>query len=71
MFVYAINELFEKWVGRGMDHFGRMDDELAIAKHNGQLHRNFQDIIPRKQPDRCDAFGASGISQLHGCFAET
>ena len=30
------------YVDIGLDHFARPDDELAIAKRNGTLHRNFQ-----------------------------
>lgn len=71
MLVYAINELSKNgYEVIGMDHFARMDDELAIAKHNGQLHRNFQGYNTKKTTGQVYAFGASGISQLHGCFAQ-
>jgi oxygen-independent coproporphyrinogen-3 oxidase len=54
----------------GMDHFALADDELAIAKRNGNLHRNFQGYNTRKTTGQVYAFGASGISQLNACFAQ-
>ncbi len=54
----------------GMDHFARKDDELAIAKQNKMLHRNFQGYNTRKTTGQVYAFGASGISQLDGCFTQ-
>lgn len=54
----------------GMDHFAKKDDELAIAKVNKQLHRNFQGYNTLKTTGQVYAFGASGISQLNGAFAQ-
>lgn len=71
MLVYAINQLSANgYEVIGMDHFARKDDELAIAKHNGNLHRNFQGYNTKKTTGQVYAFGASGISQLNGCYAQ-
>ena len=47
----------------GMDHFALPKDNLAIAKRQGRLHRNFQGYST--QPD-CDiiAFGVSAIGRV-------
>lgn len=71
MLVYAINELSQNgYEVIGMDHFARKDDELSIAKHAKNLQRNFQGYNTKKTTGQVYAFGASGISQLHGCFAQ-
>lgn len=71
MLVYAINYLTKNgYEVIGMDHFARQDDELAIAKHSKNLHRNFQGYNTKKTTGQVYAFGASGISQLNGCFAQ-
>jgi oxygen-independent coproporphyrinogen-3 oxidase len=44
----------------GMDHFALPDNELAIAKRQGRLHRNFQGYST--QPD-CDMIGL-GVSSI-------
>jgi oxygen-independent coproporphyrinogen III oxidase len=44
----------------GMDHFALPDDALAVAKHEGRLHRNFQGYST--QPD-CDLIGL-GVSSI-------
>jgi oxygen-independent coproporphyrinogen III oxidase len=44
----------------GMDHFARPDDDLARAKREGTLHRNFQGYTT--QPD-CDLIGL-GVSAI-------
>jgi oxygen-independent coproporphyrinogen-3 oxidase len=47
----------------GMDHFALPTDNLAVAKRQGRLHRNFQGYST--QPD-CDiiAFGVSAIGRV-------
>ncbi len=47
----------------GMDHFALPSDSLAVAKHEGRLHRNFQGYST--QPD-CDlvALGVSAIGRV-------
>jgi oxygen-independent coproporphyrinogen-3 oxidase len=53
----------------GMDHFARPDDELARAKRNGTLHRNFQGYTT--QPD-CDllGLGVSAIGRVGTTYAQ-
>ncbi|MCE0484956.1 MAG: oxygen-independent coproporphyrinogen III oxidase [Methylacidiphilales bacterium] len=46
----------------GMDHFARVDDELAVAQQNKSLQRNFQGYSTRGDAD-IYAFGMSSISQ--------
>ncbi|MCE5330695.1 MAG: oxygen-independent coproporphyrinogen III oxidase [Bacteroidales bacterium] len=71
MLVHSINHLVKNgYEVIGMDHFAKQDDELAIAKHNKKLHRNFQGYNTKKTTGQVYAFGASGISQLNGCFAQ-
>lgn len=53
----------------GMDHFARPDDELSIAQDQGELYRNFQGYSTCAGADVV-AFGASGISQLSGVYAQ-
>lgn len=47
----------------GMDHFAKPDDSLALAQHNGQLHRNFQGYTTHADCDLV-AMGVSSISQI-------
>ncbi|MHB9055867.1 MAG: oxygen-independent coproporphyrinogen III oxidase [Paludibacteraceae bacterium] len=71
MLVYAIHELAKNgYEVIGMDHFARKEDELSIAKYNKKLHRNFQGYNSMKTAGQVYAFGASGISQLNGCYAQ-
>lgn len=71
MLVDAINELSANgYEVIGMDHFARKEDDLAIAKLNKNLQRNFQGYNTRRTTGQVYAFGASGISQLHGAFAQ-
>jgi oxygen-independent coproporphyrinogen III oxidase len=54
----------------GMDHFAKPTDDLAIAKHNRKLHRNFQGYCTRETTGQVYAFGTSAISQLWGTYAQ-
>ena len=47
----------------GMDHFAKVDNELAVAQNEGKLHRNFQGYTTH---GNCDllGLGASSISQI-------
>lgn len=49
------------YVNIGMDHFAKPQDELAVARRNGSLYRNFQGYSTKAG---CDlyAFGMSAIS---------
>jgi oxygen-independent coproporphyrinogen-3 oxidase len=51
----------------GMDHFSKPDDELAVARRNGTLYRNFQGYSTKSG---CDlyAFGMSAISFVGGVY---
>lgn len=54
----------------GMDHFALPDDDLSRALEVGDLHRNFQGYNTRRTAGQVYAFGASGISQLDGAYAQ-
>jgi oxygen-independent coproporphyrinogen III oxidase len=54
----------------GMDHFAKPTDDLAIAKHNRKLHRNFQGYCTRETTGQVYAFGTSAISQMWGTYAQ-
>lgn len=51
----------------GMDHFARVDDELAIAQRQKTLQRNFQGYSTRGGAD-IYAFGMSSISQAGNVY---
>lgn len=53
----------------GMDHFSRPDDELARAKREGRLRRNFQGyaVIPG---DDVLGLGISAIGDVRGAYAQ-
>lgn len=71
MLALTINKLSENgYEVIGMDHFALKNDDLAIAKATGQLHRNFQGYNTLKTTGQVYAFGASGISQLHGAYIQ-
>jgi oxygen-independent coproporphyrinogen-3 oxidase len=64
----AINGLLARGFEHiGMDHFALPDDPLAVAKREGQLHRNFQGYST--QPD-CDlvALGVSAIGRIGNTY---
>ena len=52
-----------------MDHFALPDDDLAIAKRQGRLHRNFQGYST--QPD-CDliSLGVSAIGRVGATYSQ-
>lgn len=54
----------------GMDHYARPDDELALARENGTLHRNFQGYCSRRTTGQVVGFGASAITQLHEGYVQ-
>ncbi|MGH7582814.1 MAG: oxygen-independent coproporphyrinogen III oxidase [Gemmatimonadales bacterium] len=53
----------------GMDHFARPDDDLARARREGTLRRNFQGyaVVPG---DDVVAFGISGIGDVRGAYVQ-
>lgn len=48
----------------GMDHFARVDDELAIAQESGTLQRNFQGYSTHRDTELIGV-GMSAIGQVH------
>ncbi|MET0335408.1 MAG: coproporphyrinogen III oxidase, partial [Rhizobacter sp.] len=53
----------------GMDHFALPSDALAVAKHQGRLHRNFQGYST--QPDRdLVALGVSAIGHIGATYSQ-
>lgn len=62
LFALARARLLEAgYVDIGLDHFARPDDELALARQAGTLHRNFQGYSTRAGASLY-AFGISSIS---------
>ncbi len=53
----------------GMDHFAKVDDELAIAQREKTLQRNFQGYSTKAGID-IYAFGMSSISQVDSIYAQ-
>jgi len=54
----------------GLDHFARPDDELARARREGGLHRNFMGYTTRAGLDLVGV-GPSAISELGGSYAQS
>lgn len=66
----AISKLIEAgYVYIGMDHFALPEDDLAVAKRQGRLHRNFQGYST--QPE-CDlvALGVSSIGRVGATYSQ-
>lgn len=60
----SIKQLTEAgYVYIGMDHFAKPTDELAIARQQGTLHRNFQGYTTKADCDLI-AMGVSSISSI-------
>jgi oxygen-independent coproporphyrinogen III oxidase len=57
------------YVFLGLDHFARVDDELAVAQREGRLHRNFQGYCSHDSGDLI-ALGVSSISSVGDVFAQ-
>ena len=53
----------------GLDHFARVDDELAVAQREGRLHRNFQGYCSHDAGDLI-AMGVSSISAVGSVYAQ-
>ena len=53
----------------GLDHFARPNDELAIARKNKTLHRNFQGYTTKAG---CDlyGFGITAISNIQNTYSQ-
>lgn len=64
----AITELDRHgYVYIGMDHFAKLDDELAIAQRQGRLKRNFQGYTTQPSAELL-GFGLASISVLHDAY---
>ena len=57
------------YVHVGMDHFALPEDELAIAKAQGKLHRNFQGYSTRPEHDLI-AIGVSAIGRVGATYSQ-
>mgnify|MGYP001806405010 CR=1 FL=1 len=69
MFLAARQLLIDSgYIAIGFDHFALPDDELAVASREKMLKRNFQGYCTSQTTGQVYAFGASGISQLHGAY---
>ena len=53
----------------GMDHFAKPDDDLAIAQHEGRLHRNFQGYSTHADADLVSC-GVSAISAVGATYSQ-
>ncbi|RMG47610.1 MAG: oxygen-independent coproporphyrinogen III oxidase [Acidobacteria bacterium] len=53
----------------GMDHFARPEDELAVARREGRLRRNFQGYAVVPAPDVI-GLGISAIGDLRGAYVQ-
>jgi oxygen-independent coproporphyrinogen-3 oxidase len=53
----------------GMDHFALPDDDLAIAKRQGRLHRNFQGYSTQPYCDLI-SLGVSAIGRVGGTYSQ-
>ncbi len=53
----------------GLDHFALPQDELAIARRNGVLRRNFMGYSTLPETDIL-AFGVSSISEVEGAYSQ-
>lgn len=53
----------------GMDHFALPDDELAVAKREGRLHRNFQGYSTRPDSDLI-GLGVSAIGRVGASYSQ-
>ncbi|MFA6923289.1 MAG: oxygen-independent coproporphyrinogen III oxidase [Bacteroidales bacterium] len=54
----------------GMDHYAKPSDELAVAKKEKKLHRNFQGYCTKETTGQVLAFGTSAISQLADAYSQ-
>ena len=67
---YAVQTFTENgYVFIGLDHFAKPNDELAVARKNKTLHRNFQGYTTKAG---CDlyGFGITAISNVQNTFSQ-
>ena len=66
----AISTLMDAgYVSIGLDHFALKNDELAVARADGTLRRNFMGYTTCAESDVL-AFGPSSISEVNGAFVQ-
>lgn len=59
----------EGYIYLGMDHFALPDDDLALAKENGTLQRNFQGYSTHGDTDLI-GMGMTAIGKVNDCFVQ-
>ena len=70
MFAVAHTKLTDAgYIDIGLDHFARPDDELARARRDGTLHRNFQGYSTGADASLY-GFGVSSISSTAGSYRQ-
>ena len=70
IFQYAVKALTDNdYIFIGLDHFAKTNDELAQAKKNKTLHRNFQGYTTKSG---CDLYGLgiTAISNVQNTFSQ-
>ncbi|MBI2996714.1 MAG: oxygen-independent coproporphyrinogen III oxidase [Candidatus Melainabacteria bacterium] len=70
IFKYAVEALTaNEFIFIGLDHFAKPNDELAIARKNKTLHRNFQGYTTKIG---CDlyGFGITAISNIQNTYSQ-
>lgn len=70
IFVNAVGRLCDAgYEAIGLDHFALADDELACARRDGTLQRNFMGYTTRRGGDLIP-FGVSSIGEVDGAFVQ-
>lgn len=70
IFTHALERFRDAgYVDIGLDHFALPDDELAIARSKGELHRNFMGYTTRHGSDMV-SLGVSSIGEVAGAFVQ-
>ncbi|MBL0891526.1 MAG: oxygen-independent coproporphyrinogen III oxidase [Gemmatimonadaceae bacterium] len=71
LFHDAVQRLVQAgYVWLGFDHFARPNDPLAVAEHEGTLHRNFMGYTTR-DGEHLLVLGVSAISEVAGRFVQS
>ena len=71
IFLLSMRRLLDAgYVYIGLDHFAKPDDELARARLDGSLHRNFQGYTTRAECDLV-GFGVSAISKVGDSYSQS
>jgi oxygen-independent coproporphyrinogen-3 oxidase len=71
IFLMSTRRLLEAgYVYIGLDHFAKPGDELALARQDGSLHRNFQGYTTRAEADLI-GFGVSAIGKVGNSYSQS